>query len=190
MRPSNAPKLKLGDTLDGIVVKATGGRRFLLKCKAAPHGWKVELHSRSPEGIEPGSNVHVWVGKINPLKTSLLTYDGDYGRLPISNAMGVRYRKALLALNSDGEISGDELADLRSMLTRISDQNQADWLTVWKTLDEPSSGDTKEFAAALINLRDLRKTDQEEAANLRQNIRVKYTAMIEVAIRRLEDFSE
>ena len=84
MRPSNAPKLKLGDTLDGIVVKATGGRRFLLKCKAAPHGWKVELHSRSPEGIEPGSNVHVWVGKINPLKTSLLTYDGDYGRLPIS----------------------------------------------------------------------------------------------------------
>jgi len=188
MRPNNAPRLKIGDTLDAVVIKSAGGRRFLLKCKAAPDGWTVELHSRKPEGIEPGSNAHVWIGKINPLKRLVLTYDGDMGRLPISFTMGKRYLAGLEALTSPEPMTPDQIADVRSMMTRISEQNQADWLTVWKTLGEPAIGDTKEFAAALINLKETRKTNPEEAPALQESIALKYGEMIQAALKRLDEY--
>jgi hypothetical protein len=148
---SNAPKrLNLGDTLNGTIVKSIGGRRFAVKCKGVPDGWKVELHTRRPELIRPGALATFWVAKVSPLQGSVLVHDGDFGRLPISDAMRARYLAALRALLSPGEVSGDDVSDARAMVIRIEKKDQADWLTVWKVLGEPSTGDVKILLASIV----------------------------------------
>ena len=112
-------KLRLGDPINGTVGKALGGRRHVIESKDAPNGWSVELHTKEP--VEPGMHTTFWVSRIVPIKSSLVVRAGDYGRLPISEAMGARYAKAINALLLD-ELDGDTLADLRGMAARIDAQ--------------------------------------------------------------------
>src|SRR4051812_35749091 len=106
--------LKLGDVLNGTIVKPIGGRRFLVRCAGVPHGWKVELQTRRPELIHEGTNATFWVAKIAPLQGEVLVHDGEYGRLPVSDTMRARYIAALRCLLGEGEATADLLADARS----------------------------------------------------------------------------
>ena len=141
MQRKPAQLLKIGDVLNGTIVKSNGGRRFLVRCTTAPHGWKVELHARRPEVIRPGEPVTVWVAKIAPLQGEVLVHEGEYGRLPISAAMGVRYLAAIQRLLGEGELTADTLADAATMLKQVGKMQSADWFTVWKLLGEPASGE-------------------------------------------------
>lgn len=160
-------KLRLGDPINGTVGKPMGGRRYAIESRDAPKGWTVELHSK--DNLEPGMHTTFWISRVVPVKSSLVLRHGDYGRLPISDAMGPRYAKAIDALLND-TLDGDSLAELRGMVTRIDTQDSADWLTVWRLLGEPEAGPLKDLMAMLTDLRDARKTDPERAAALRESL--------------------
>ena len=162
-------KLRLGDPINATVGKPMGGRRFQAESNDVPKGWTVELHARDPQAIEPGSHTTFWVSRVVPIKTSVIVRDGDYGRLPVSPAMRLRYVKAIDALLADA-LDGDTLADLRAMATHIDTQDSADWLTVWRLLAEPEPGPLKEYAGMLADLRDARKTDPERAVAIRESV--------------------
>jgi hypothetical protein len=171
--------------LDGTVVKSSGGRRFEVRCKGAPVGWKVELHTLRPEQIELGASGSFWVAKLSPLHRSLLVHDGDFGRMPISDAMRVRYVASLRALLSRGEVSADELADLRSFIARIEQRNHADWLTVWRALGEPETGTVKELLADLTVIKTARKASPENVPAMLRAIDEKYGDLLQSALYRL-----
>ncbi len=176
-------KLRLGDPINGTVGKALGGRRHAIESKDAPNGWSVELHTKEP--VEPGMHTTFWVSRIVPIKSSLVVRAGDYGRLPISEAMGARYAKAIDALLLD-QLDGDTLADLRGMAARIDAQDSADWLTVWRLLGEPEAGPLKELINALTELREARKTDPERAKAIRETVVELWGTRLQDASRRLE----
>ncbi|MFZ4506745.1 MAG: hypothetical protein ACOYON_03500 [Fimbriimonas sp.] len=183
---SAAPKhLKLGDELNGTVLRPIGGRRFLLQCADAPTGWEVELQTRRPEAIEIGRHTTFWVAKVNPLQGKVLVTDGDYGRLPISAAMAQRYREGLLSLLGRAELTAESLADARGMVARIVTRDQADWLTVWRLLGEPISAVVQEMNQALAAIRLARKEKPEELEALLLKFREKYGEVIETALYRL-----
>jgi hypothetical protein len=183
-------QLKLGDRLDGTVIKPLGGRRFLLKSNAAPQGWKVELHARKPELIEEGSHVNVWVAKIAPMQGELLVHDGDFGRLPVSAAMRPRYLEGLRAFLGDAEPTVDNLAEARGMLVRISKRQQADWVSVWRLLGEPNSGDVKLMLSYVDDLRTARKEDPDRVPSLIQELGEKFGDRLREAVLRLERQTE
>lgn len=157
-------KLRLGDPINGTVGKPLGGRRYAIESRDAPNGWSVELHTK--ETMEPGTHTTFWVSRIVPVKSSLTVRAGDYGRLPVSAAMGARYTKSIKALLGDA-LDGDTLADLRAMTVHVETQDSADWLTVWRLLGEPESGPLKELTQALTAIREHRKTEPERAAAAR-----------------------
>ena len=139
----------------------------MIESRDVPNGWSVELHTR--EEIEPGLHTTFWVSRIVPVKSSIVVRAGDYGKLPISAAMGARYAKAIKALLDD-TLDGDSLADLRGMASRIDTQDSADWLTVWRLLGEPEAGPLKELINVLAELREARKVDPERATAIRESI--------------------
>jgi len=186
MEPNAPKRLNLGDLLNGTIVKSIGGRRFAVKCKGVPDGWKVELHSRRPETVRAGSAGTFWVAKVSPLQGAVLVHDGDFGRLPISDAMGSRYLKALRALIGGGEISGDELADARAMVLRIEKKDQADWLSVWRVLGEPPTGDVKLLLAGINAIRTARSEDPASVPSKRAELTEKYGSLIQLAIVKLQ----
>jgi len=157
----------LGDPINGTVGKPLGGRRYALESRDAPKGWTVELHVRDP--LETGLHTTFWVSRIVPVKSAITVRHGDYGRLPVSEAMSVRYVASIDALLGD-TLDGNTLADLRAMATHVDTQDSADWLTVWRLLGEPEAGPLKELAAMLGELRDARKTDPERAAAVRESV--------------------
>jgi hypothetical protein len=177
--------LKLGDVLNGTILKPVGGRRFAVRCAGVPHGWKVELHTRRPELVQEGANATFWVAKIAALQGEVLVHDGEYGRLPISDAMRPRYLAALQALVGEGEATADTLADARSMVLQIGKKQQADWLTVWRLLGEPSTGDAKVLLADVDKLRAIRKDAPETLAGEIAQFAAVYGDILRGAIRRL-----
>jgi hypothetical protein len=180
-------KLKLGDVLNCTVLKSTGGRRFQVRCTEAPQGWKVELHARKPEQIHEGDNMTFWVAKIAPLQGEVLVHDGDFGRLPISDAMRPRYLAAIKAMVGAEEPTAENLADAKTMVTQIGKRLQADWLTVWKLLGEPAPGDQKELLKAIEALRTARKEAPETLPEIQTKINDVFGGPLRTAIRRLED---
>ena len=186
MEPNAPRRLKMGDLLNGTIIKSIGGRRFAVKCKGVPDGWKVELHSRRPETIRLGAGGTFWIAKISPLQGAVLLHDGDFGKLPISDAMRARYLTALRALLSDAEVSGDELADARSMVMRIEKKDQADWLSVWRVFGEPATGDVKQLLAAINAIRAARTEDIDSLPARRQELIEKYAPTLQLAVVKLE----
>ena len=170
MDQSGPKKLKLGDTLDGTVVKPIGGRRFAILCKGVPNGWKVELHTRRPEMINPGDLGSFWIAKISPYQGAILLHDGDFGRLPISDSMRQRYIAAIEALLTGVDLTGDKVSDGHSMILRIERKDQADWLTVWRALGEPESGDIKQMLAGIAAVREARKQDASALSERLQSL--------------------
>ena len=158
--------LKLGDELPCIVVRTKGGKRFDVKCSRAPRGWKVELHSREPERIKEGYQYNGWVARITPNKSEVLLHEGDFGRLPISDAMVQRYLTAVMGLLGEVELTSEALGDALSMVARIGTQNQADWLTVWQVLGGPTPGDLRSLTAGINALKEVRKSNPEALAEL------------------------
>jgi len=186
MPPNPQRQLKLGDELDGTVLKSNGGRRFLLKSPGVPRGWKVELHTRRPEQIVEGGHVHVWVAKISPLQGEVLVQDGEFGRLPVSDAMRPRYVAGLKALLGEAEATAEALADVRTMFVQVTKRQSADWLTVWRILDEPTTGDAKTVLAAIDAVRTARKEAPDELPAQVQKVVEKYGSVLRKALRRLE----
>lgn len=181
-----APRqLKIGDPLLGTVVKSFGGNRFAVNSSQAPRGWKVELHTTRPELVNPGEQRSFWIGRINPLKGEVLVYEGDTGRLPISDAMGARYRSAMEAMLGQTELTGDLLGDARTMVARIGNQRNADWLTVYRLLGEPTNGETKELLNALDEIRGARKNNEENQVELLSKFIEAHGRRFERAIQRL-----
>jgi len=185
MQPNAPRRLKLGDQLNGTIVKPIGGRRFAVACKGVPNGWTVELHTRRPESFHQGSQGTFWVAKFSPLRGSVLVHEGDFGRLPISDAMRSRYRAAVSALLGDGDLTADEISDAHSMILRVEKTKEADWLTVWRLLGEPATGDVKELLAAIAAIRTARKDDPESLPKLRALLKEKHGPMLQSAIVRL-----
>lgn len=186
MSTTSGPKLlKIGDTLMGTVAKSFGGNRFGVTTRQAPRGWKVELHTNRPELINVGDHKNFWVGRVNPNKAEVLVYEGDFGRLPISDSMGLRYRKAIEALLGQAELTGDVLGDAKSMLARIGDQKNADWFTVYKLVGEPTTGETKELLAAIDELRGARKNSESNQAELASKFIETHGRRFERALMRL-----
>ncbi len=181
------PKLlKLGDPLEGTILKSNGGRRFLVRCNAVPNGWKVELHTRRPELIKVGANASFWVAKIAPLQGEVLVHDGDYGRLPISEAMRPRYLAGLRAILGEAEATGEALAEARSMVAKVGKQQQADWLTVWRLLDEPAPGTLNRLLAAIDALRAARKESPESMPELHASLVEEFGLALRSAAAQLE----
>jgi hypothetical protein len=174
MEQTGPKKLKLGDPIDGTVVKPIGGRRFAVKCKGVPNGWKVELHTRRPELIRSGDLGTFWVAKISPYQGAILLHDGDFGKLPISDAMRQRYIAGLDAVLTGVDMTGEKLTDAHSMLMRIERKDQVDWLSVWRTLGEPESGDVKQMLAGIAALREARKQDPRALDERREMLLSQY----------------
>lgn len=167
---TNPPRrLRLGDPINATIGKSLGGRRFEVTSRDVPRGWKVELHTRRPEEMEQGAHTTFWVSRVVPVKQTVVVQDGDYGRLPISAAMGKRYAAAIDAF-FESVPDGDLLADLRGMAARVDTQDSADWLTVWRLLGEPETGELKELGKALVEIRDLRKAEPARADEIRESV--------------------
>ncbi len=185
MDPVSSRHLKLGDELNGTVVKHAGGSRFVVTSQQVPRGWDVELHATDPEAIQLGSHTTFWVGRITPVKGQVLVYNGDFGRLPISAKMGARYLAAVQGLLGEAELTGETLGDARAMVARLGTQNQADWLTVWRLLSEPGPGDIKALLAAIDALRAARKEAPDTLPELLAEVQQAFGATLRNAAQRL-----
>ena len=185
METGNDPHLRLGDEINGTVVKPIGGRRFSVTSNQVPRGWKVELQSRRPEDVEIGGHTTFWIAKITPLKGKVLVHEGDFGRLPISDALKPRYLEALRALAGRTAPTGDNLADARSMVARIETKDQADWLSVWTLLGSPASGDAKELIHAVEDIRAARKNMPDALPEMLNALHERFGSDINRAIIRL-----
>jgi hypothetical protein len=159
MEPTAPRLLKLGDELDGTVIKPIGGNRYEVRCRKAPRGWTVTLQTLRNESVDAGQNLTFWVSRVVPIKNEVHVREGDYGRLPISPAMAPRYLAAVRVLLGQLAPTGDLLGDARVMIDRIGTQNHADWLTVWRLIGEPDSGQVKHLLVLIDRLR----TAQKEA---------------------------
>jgi len=190
MEPKPPPRLKLGDPIPGTIQKASGGRRFLVKTNAAPRGWKVELHARDPDMIDVGTQGTFWVAKVAPLQGEILVHEGEFGRLPVSEAMAPRYMTALKSLVGEAEPTADALADAKAMFQKIGKRQQADWLTVWRILGEPTSTERKSLIAAIDAVRESRKDAPETAAVRLKELREQFEEGLRWSIRRLEKAME
>lgn len=179
-------RLRLGDPLNCTVVKPLGGRRFLVRTSGAPDGWTVELHTRRPEGIEEGQQGTYWVAKVAPLQGEVLVHEGDFGRLPISDAMRPRYRAALRAILGEAEPDPAVLADGRSMVARVVKRQESDWLSVWRLFGEPSMGEMKELSAAINDLRAAVKESPDNTEAVRAKIVEEFGPMLQYALGQLE----
>lgn len=177
--------LKLGQKITCIIAKAKGGKRFEVTSGETPRGWKVELHTREPDDYEVGQRHQFWIARITPIKSEVLVHDGDFGRLPISEAMNKRYLEAVEVLLGEREIAGDALGDAAAMISRIGTQNQADWLTVWKVLGEPKPGEIKHLLEAINKLRAARKYQPEDVPAIFDGIRETYGARLTTTAKRL-----
>jgi len=175
-----------GEDLGGTGVKAAGGARFLVRSPEVPKSWKIELHTRRPELVELGSHTTFWVGRVSPVKSEMLVYDDDHGRMPISDSMRPRYLAAVLGLLGEGELTGDVLGDARSMVARIGNQNQSDWLTVWRVLGEPGPGPIKSLLGAIDAMRHARKESPESLPELLATFNELYGSEFREAARRLQ----
>jgi hypothetical protein len=145
--------LKLGDELDGTVIKPIGGHRYEVRCRRAPRGWTVTLQTLRTESVDEGQNLTFWVARVVPIKSEILVREGDFGRLPISESMAPRYLAAVSALLGDVAATGAILGDARAMIARIGTQNHADWLTVWRLIGEPAPGQIKRLLGLVDGLR-------------------------------------
>lgn len=185
---SKAPThLKLGDFLDGTVLKSNGGRRFAIKCPAAPRQWDIELHTRRPELIQEGDHVRVWVAKIAVHQAELLVHDGEYGRLPISDSMRPRYIAGIQALLGEGEATVEALADARAMVVQIGKQQAADWLTVWRLLGEPGPGDARALIAAIDAMKTALKENPESVTGFQEAFTDRFGVPYRKALKKLLD---
>ncbi len=185
MEPSAPRHLKLGDPVNGTVVKAKGGNRFVVQSKDVPRGWAVELHTNRPELVELGSHTTFWVARVTPIKSEVLVRNGDHGRMPISPVMAERYCEAIAGLLGSEELTGERIGDARAMVARIGNQNQADWLTVWRLLGEPNSGEVKTLLNAIDEIRTARKEVPELVPALLENLVLQFGSSLEGALGRL-----
>lgn len=177
--------LKLGDELNATVVKPIGGSRYQLRCRKAPAGFTVTLQTLRNEEVEEGHHSTFWVAKIVPVRGEILVREGDYGRLPISESMAPRYLAAVRAMTGQAGATADILGDARSMVARISTQNHADWLTVWRVLGEPTAGDGRRLLQLIDNLRAALKESQEAVEQVQATINNEYGFALAGATKRL-----
>jgi hypothetical protein len=186
MTQNTGPRhLKLGDEINGTVVRPAGGNRFVVTSKQVPRTWTIELHSTRPEEVQINEHTVFWVGRISPLKEEVLVYHGQYGRMPISDAMRPRYIASLQALLGESELTGEALGDARAMVDRIGHQNQADWLTVWRLLGEPGPGDTKLLLQEIDKLRSARKEAPDTLPELLEKLKETQGQRLGSALNRL-----
>jgi len=178
-------RLKLGDELNGTVVKPLGGSRYQIKCRHAPNGFSVTLHTLRSEEVEAGHHSTFWVAKIVPLRGEILVREGDFGRLPISPSMAPRYLTAIRGLLSDDAPSGDALGEAKAMVGRIAKQNQADWLTVWRLLGEPGAGDCRRLVSLIDELKRVIKEEPDQITGIQGLIREEFGGALTSAVRRL-----
>ena len=99
--------------------------------------------------------------------------------------MRPRYRQGFQAVMGAIPATADNLADARGMVVRIHKQNQADWLTVWQILGEPSSGDVKRFLQVIDELREVRKTEPDRINEIIEEAVIDFGSMLELAVKQL-----
>lgn len=167
------------------MVRHLGGKRFLLNATRVPRGWKVVFHARDPKSVEQGMHTTYWVARLSPSREEILVHEGDFGRLPVSEAMRERYVGALKALLGEAEVTAQAMGDAVSMVARISAQNHADWLTVWRILGEPKTGEAKALLAAINGVREARKAEPDFIPALLMDINEQFGRPLRAALRTL-----
>lgn len=189
MQSKTPVHLKVGDELDGTVLKSNGGRRFSIKCPAVGRQWDIELHTRRPELIQEGDHVHVWIAKIAVHQAEMLVHEGDYGRLPVSESMRPRYIAAMQAVLGEGEATAEALADARTMVMQMTKQQSADWLTIWRILGEPRPSDAKALIAAIDAMRTARKEDPDAIAGFQTAFAEQFGEPFHRALTKLQEMA-
>lgn len=169
-RPPKDFRFSPGDELNCTVVQSLGGRRFAVTCHSTPHGWMIELQASKPKAIRLGDHSTFWIARLNPLTREILVRDGDFGRLPISPNMRVRYFEAFRSVLYDNVPTPEAVAETKSVFQKCIRQDQADWLSVYRLLGCPSLKSLQQGVENLTALRDAMKEGSpvELLARLRQ----------------------
>lgn len=109
-------------------------------------GLALLLQSRSARLFAIGEQVEAWVIRDSE---PLVVSDSDFGRLPITERMRLRYEQAvatglrLLDGESDHIEDADSLSDLTGMFSRSWRKDQWDWYTVWEALVRPDPSEAR-----------------------------------------------
>lgn len=117
--------------------------------------WRCTLRMR--RGTPPSGEVSAWVFGVGPGERHLSVTLDDFGRLPISERMFVRYERGLLELIDAlrYELSGldpELCSEVKGMYSRTFKKDQVDWLSVYHVLGRPPAPHAREVAAQLGHL--------------------------------------
>jgi hypothetical protein len=131
--------LELGDDVELIVGERISTTCFRGLDKARPN-WTFEIALRTTRNLEMNSVVKAWIFR-RPGPTAASVSIEQFGRFPISDRMGPRYRAAVaeglkyLKLGSFDDPAA--LSELKGMFNRIRRRDQWDWFTVWRSFGFP-----------------------------------------------------
>lgn len=129
--------------------------------------WDCLLQMR--RGNPPAATVRAWVFAADVRKNLLLVSLDEFGRLPVSDRMFVRYEQALLGLldvlaHDLSDFDPELCAEVKGMYSRTFKKDQVDWLSVYEVLGRPPVLFAREMAEQLKRLgRGLRTGDAEMA---------------------------
>lgn len=160
------PRPQLGDWLTVEVGEEVRPGRFGARAREWSR-WECMLQMR--RGNPPAGIVQAWVFAADIRKNLLLVSLDEFGRLPVSDRMFVRYEQALLGLldvleHDLSDFDPELCAEVKGMYSRTFKKDQVDWLSVYEVLGRPPVPFAREMAEQLKRLgRGLRTSDVEMA---------------------------
>lgn len=148
------PRPQLGDWLTVEVGPEMQPGRFRAVARDWPR-WDCMLQMR--RGRPPAGTVRAWVFAAEVRKSLLLVSLDDFGRLPVSERMFVRYEQALLGLmdvleHDLSDFDPELCAEVKGMYSRTFKKDQVDWLSVYEVLGRPPVPFAREMAEQLKRL--------------------------------------
>lgn len=145
------PRPQLGEWLTVDVGAEIQPRKFQARAREWPH-WECVLQMR--RGKAPAGIVRAWVLMVDARRGSLQVSLDDFGRLPISERMYVRYEQALMGMidvlqHDLSDFDLDWCGEVKGMYSRTFKKDQVDWLSVYEVLGQPAAPLAREIAEEL-----------------------------------------
>lgn len=156
------PRPQLGEWLTVTVGGEEQPGTFAATAQEWPQ-WRCTLRMR--RGLPPKEAVSAWVFTVDVRDRRVLVTLDDFGRLPVSERMFVRYERGLLGLidalqHELSDFDPELCAEVKGMYSRTFKKDQSDWLSVYEVLGRPPAPHAREMAEQLRLLgRGLRTED-------------------------------
>jgi len=176
-RVTGLESIAIGDVVEVLPLKQRAARRWSAQCEMAPPTWTCEIAFRRQPEIVADERISAWVVKIDHVHRDLVVSTSDFGFVPISDRMRIRYLKALdcviagLASDSDSTLVPEHLSEVKGMFTRCVKRDQPDWCAVYVALGRPDRATAERRSRMIGDAARALRSDSPNAVSLIAELR-------------------